>query len=88
MAADGAARRYALRACNRVQPSSSSALPVLMVDAVRARDRSLPVAASNIQAEVKKKKDDKPKTDKYMDFWKEFGKNIKITALKASKRVK
>merc|ERR1712054_198795 len=31
-----------------------------------------------------KKKDDKPKTDKYMDFWKEFGKNIKLGLIEDS----
>jgi len=30
------------------------------------------------------KKDDKPKTDKYMDFWKEFGKNIKLGLIEDS----
>merc|ERR1712054_184778 len=34
--------------------------------------------------EKKEKKDDKPKTDKYMDFWKEFGKNIKLGLIEDS----
>merc|ERR1719473_2255883 len=30
------------------------------------------------------KKDDKPKVDKYMEFWKEFGKNIKLGLIEDS----
>merc|ERR1711871_166805 len=38
----------------------------------------------NKDDEKKEKKDDKPKTDKYMDFWKEFGKNIKLGLIEDS----
>merc|ERR1711990_172738 len=46
--------------------------------------RKMAQESKKAEDEKDEKKDDKPKVDKYMEFWKEFGKNIKLGLIEDS----